>query len=115
MKQRDFTSAEAKEALLPDKEEKYCGECCWFYAEDTDGYGLCPLALMESKRCDEPCTISEIFVSKEEMRHHMAVLLQDKRFRSNKGEIALYLPVRKADLDKAKEFSYKYMKVFSKL
>ena len=62
--QRDFTSARANEALLPDKEEKYCGECCWFYAEDTDGYGLCPLALMESKRCDEPCTNGK-YVSKE--------------------------------------------------
>lgn len=132
MKQRDFTSARAKEALLKDKDKSYCkvveetcgdcswrrfeeerccGNCCWFYAEDTDGYGLCPLALMESKRCDEPCTNGE-FVSKEEMRHHMAVLLQSVRFH-NDPELR-HVPAAK-DCEDAYRFAYKYMKTFSKL
>jgi len=97
-------------ATMHDK-DKFCGECCWFYAEDTDGYGLCPLALMESKRCDEPCTNGK-FVSKEEMRHHMAVLLQSVRFHDN-PEIR-HVPTAK-DCEEAYKFAYKYMKVFSKL
>ena len=114
MKHRDFTSARAKEALLKDK-DKYCGECCWFYGEDTDGYGLCPLALMESKRCDEPCTNGE-FVSKEEMRHHMAVLLQWHRWNeSPKLRVLPGYDNPKKELMKAVRFAYKYMKVFSKL
>lgn len=97
---------------MKQKEEKYCGECCWFYAEDTDGYGLCPLALMESKRCDEPCTISERFVSKDEMRHHMAVLLQGVR---NAADPVHRKRPDDRDLVIASSFAYKYMKVFSEL
>lgn len=90
--------------------DKFCGECCWFYAEDTDGYGLCPLALMESKRCDEPCTEGK-HVSRKEMRHHMAVLLQYHRADANMN---YRFPGGEA-LEEAVVFAYKYMKVFSKL
>jgi hypothetical protein len=113
MKQRDFTSARAKEALLKDK-DKFCGECCWFYAEDTDGYGLCPLALMESKRCDEPCTNGE-FVSKEEMRHHMAVLLQANRYRRDDNVPSIYRMPDQKELGLAIDFAYRYMKIFGEL
>ena len=79
MKQRDYTSAKAKEALLKDK-DKICGECCWFYAEDTDGWGQClRQELCDSMNCSDLCTTDE-YVSRKEMRHHMAVLLQANRY-----------------------------------
>lgn len=94
--------------------EKCCGDCCWFYDEDTDGYGLCPLALMEQKHCDEPCTTDE-YVSKEEMRHYMAVLLQHNRWRRFDGVPNECKMVDTKELGKAIDFSVRYMKVFSKL
>ena len=67
--------------------EKFCGNCCWFCAEDTDGYGLCTKAkdpLLDMTHCGDQCRIiianrkesKYAFISKKEMRHHMAVLLQ---------------------------------------
>lgn len=106
MKQREVTLAKADK-----HKENCCGGCCWFYGEDTDGYGLCPMSLMESKRCDEPCT-NEEFVSREEMRHHMAVLLQLSRH--YEAPIS-YLSPWYEDKDRAVKFAYKYMKVFSNL
>lgn len=113
MGKMDYTSAKAKEALLKDK-DKFCGECCWFYAEDTGGYGLCPLALMESKRCDEPCTNGE-FVSIKEMRHHMAVLLQANRYRRGDNVPPIYRMPDPTELGPAIDFAYRYMKIFGEL
>ena len=110
MKKRDFTSAKAKEALLKDK-DKYCGECCWFYGEDTFGYGLCPLALMEQKRCDEPCTNGR-FVSREDMRHYQAVLLQFGRYM--KDSFIHKMP-KQIEVVRAIDFAYDFIKVFSEL
>ena len=99
---------------MKQEEERCCGECCWFYAEDTDGYGLCPLALMETKRCDEPCTNGK-FVSREEMRHHMAVLLQANRYRSDKNVPAIYRMPDPKELGKAIDFAVRFIKTFSEL
>lgn len=96
---------------MKQKEERCCGEYCWFYGEDTDGYGLCPLALMETKRCDEPCTNGK-FVSKKEMRHHMAVLLQATRWIEDSANRRM--PTAK-DYSEAIAFAYKYIKRFSNL
>jgi hypothetical protein len=99
---------------MKQKEDKSCGECCWFYAEDTDGYGLCPLALMETKRCDEPCTNGKI-VSREVMRHHMAVLLQANRYRRDDHVPAVYRMPDPKELGRAIDFAVEYMRVFSNL
>ena len=115
MKQRDFTSARTKEALLPDKEEKYCGECCWFYAEDTDGYGCCPFQFGEVVACDRSCKSPDDFVGKEEMRHHMAVLLQTNRFFTRVTPTNFIICPSLIERINAWNFAYKYMKVFSKL
>lgn len=115
MKDRDFTSAEAKEALLPNKkEEKCCGNCCWFYAEDTDGWGFCACQKnreIDMEHCSDMC--EDDFVSREEMRHHMAVLLQDIRW--DKYTDFIRYSVDGDEATKAKEFAYKYIKTFSKL
>ncbi len=120
MKNKDFTSAKAKEALLRNKDEKCCGGCCWFYGEQTDGEGMCIVHQFDGD--DLPCyccTMSACseYVSREEMRHHMAVLLQRVRvFRD--GYKAMYVNHYAPKWDELYEmykFAYKYMKVFSKL
>ena len=117
MGKRDFTSAKAKEALLKNK-DNFCGACCWFCHEDTDGWGQClRQELCDSMNCSDLCTTDE-YVSRAEMRHHMAVLLKEKRWQKRtcgwcSGEI--FFPPEMEDVIKAMEFAYRYMKVFSKL
>ena len=111
---RDFTSARAKEALLKDKDEKCCGNCCWFYAEDMDGWGFCACQknrVIDMEHCSDMC--EDDFVSREEMRHHMAVLLQSIRWDEDM-EFIHYSPDGDEETA-AKKFAYKYMKMFSKL
>ena len=112
MKKRDFTSARAKEALLKDK-DKYCGECCWFYGEDPFGYGSCPYRFAELQRCGDKCPITEKYVSKDEMRHHEAVLLKAYRYK-RRGEPFSRMPDQE-EFGKAIEFAYRFIKVFSNL
>lgn len=127
MKQRDFTSAKAKEDLLKDK-DKYCGNCCWFCFEDTDGWGQCMLGnVMEGwgtdldptfgyiTKCDYTCDNCSKYVSIQEMRHHMAVLLQWERYMSDRSDLSLYRAPSITDRNKAMAFAYRYMKVFNKL
>lgn len=96
---------------MKQKEEKYCGECCWFYAEDMDGYGFCPFMFAETHECGQKCDVPLKYVSRKKMRHYMAVLLQYHRadesmnYRFPGGEA----------LEDAVVFAYRYMKVFSEL
>ena len=95
--------------------KRYCGECCWFYAEDIYGQGCCPFCFADCKPCDAMCTKPGLFVSKEQMRHHMAVLLQANRYRRDQHVPAIYRMPDPKELGKAIDFSVKYMKVFSRL
>ena len=92
-------------------EEKCCGNCCWFYAEDTYGCGACPFQFGEVRQCDRPCNMENEFVSKEEMRKHQYVLLVMKYW----FEGILYHDVSPREAHEALSFAYKYMKVFSNL
>ena len=92
-------------------EEKCCGNCCWFYAEDTYGFGACPFQFAEVRQCDRPCNSEENFVSKEEMRHHMYVMLRTKYW----FEGVHWHVLNPHEMHEAYSFAYKYMKVFSKL
>jgi hypothetical protein len=96
---------------MKQKEEKYCGECCWFYGEDTYGYGFCPFRFAETHECGQRCEVPLKYVSKKEMRHHMAVLLQYHRA----DESMNYLFPGGEALEDAVVFAYRYMKVFSEL
>ena len=98
---------------MKQEEERYCGNCCWFHGETTDGEGLCaynPLFDLFSNRCSSPACAD--YISRQEMRHHIAVLLQWRRVVENPliHRLADY-----SDVEKAQRFSYRYMKVFSKL
>lgn len=101
---------------MKQKEEEYfCGECCWFHGETTDGEGLCVDTNypMDCVYCDTDAC--KDFVSRKEMRHHMAVILQFVRWATQKTFPLKYKPVDVPEVAKAAEFAYKYMKNFSKL
>lgn len=95
--------------------EKCCGNCCWFYAEVTDGDGFCANLFAEMTYCEDECSIPSEYVSKEQMRHYMAVLLQANRYRRDNHVPAIYKMPDPKELGRAIDFSYKYMKVFREL
>ena len=97
--------------MKQNKEEKFCGECCWFCFEDAYGEGQCygeddSAAVM----CDKPAC--DLYVSRQEMRHHMAVLLQMSRHETDPIN---HLSPWYIEKDNAIKFAYRYMKVFGKL
>lgn len=94
---------------------KYCGECCWFYGEDTYGYGVCPFKFADVRKCDQPCEAGEHFVSRERMRHHMAVLLQANRYRRDDHVPSIYKMPNPKELGEAIDFAVEYMRVFNQL
>ena len=95
------------------KEDKCCGDCYCFRHEDVDGYGCCyhaPSIYSDDFRyCgDDSC---DNFVSRKEMRHHMAVLLQYTRWIDDFKGIR-YIPDAE-ELEEAVRFAYKYIRLFS--
>jgi hypothetical protein len=95
--------------------EKNCGNCCWFCNEDCDGDGMC---MIDYPYGFQSCVDSGVFcefVSREEMRHHMAVLLQESRFLKDENVPSIYNPPYLDELEKAIDFSYRFIKTFSKL
>ena len=99
----------------------YCGDCCWFYCEQSDGEGFCILRKGEYADivgCDVKCTEvfdSSQFVSREEMRHHIAVLIQANRYRRDRHVPSIYGMPNPIELGKAIDFSVKFLKSFGKL
>lgn len=96
-----------------DKREKYCGECCWFYAEDTNGYGCCPFQFADVKECGGKCGVPVKYVSKEQMRHHLAVLLVQKRWLDD--DMFIHYAPDGDEVCKAIDFAVNYVKIFSNL
>lgn len=94
--------------------ERFCGDCCWFSGEDHYGYGLCPFRFGDAAHCGDGCTTNE-FVSRKEMRHHMAVLLQLNRYRRDTHFPGIYRTPKPSEVSRAIEFSVRYMKVFREL
>lgn len=90
--------------MLMKEEDKCCGGCCWFYGEDTYGYGGCHFHFGEVRECGNECDVPEEFVSKEQMRHYTDVLAQAK-------EVTL----KPKGVDKAIDFAIQYIKIFSNL
>ena len=100
---------------MENNEEKSCGNCCWFFFEDAYGEGEC------AETDDDGCTMTatmcnfhacEKYVSRRDMRHHMAVLLQMSRY--EKDPLS-HLSPWYIEKDNAIKFAYRYMKVFGKL
>ena len=97
------------------KDEKFCGKCCWFFGEDTYGFGNCPFKFADVRKCDEHCEAGEHFVSKKQMRHYQAVLLQANRYRRDDNVPAIYKMPNPKELGEAIDFAVKYIKIFSNL
>ena len=101
---------------MENNEERFCGNCCWFCFEDAYGEGQCVEVgddgyPMMATMCN--CHACERFVSRQEMRHHIAVLLKFNRYR--RDDDGIYLCPNPIEIGKAIDFSVEYMKVFSKL
>ena len=98
---------------MKQEEEKCCGGCCWFFWEDTDGWGEC-IRQRDTMNCSDICT-NDGYVSREKMRHYMAVLLQANRWRRDKHVPAIYKMVSPTELGKAIDFACIYMQTVKNL
>lgn len=65
--------------------------------------------------CSDICELEDDYVSRKEMRHHMAVFLQWERYNKTPRHQLICRVPSNSDMDEAMKFAYKYMKVFSKL
>ena len=97
------------------EDERCCGNCCWFFGEQTDGDGFCIQSPLDDNWVECSMCCKTEYVSREEMRHHMAVLLQANRYRRDRHVPAIYKRPNPTELGEAIGFSVKYMKAFGKL
>ena len=96
---------------MKQKEENYCGGCCWFCYEQTNGWGQCIVQEMcDSMHCSDLCTTDK-YLSKNDMRHYMAVLLQFNRYR--RDDEGIYRCPNPTEIGEAIDFAVRYLKVFS--
>lgn len=87
-----------------------CGGCCWLYGK-TLGYGFCANGFGKKNIWDR----CEQHVSKMQMRHYLAVLMQFNRYRRDNHVPSYYRMPDPKELGKAIDFSVKYIKTFSEL
>jgi len=104
-----------------EQEEKCCGNCCWFYLEQTNGEGFC---IQQKKEWDDGMLCDDVcqdmgkgirYVSRQEMRHYIAVLIQANRYRRDQSVPPVYRMPNPTELGKAIEFAVEYIKAFSEL
>ena len=93
--------------------DKCCGSCRWFKDEDIFGHGICYIR-ERCMHCSDKCKTDE-YVSNEESRHHIAVLIQANRYRRYQHVPAIYRMPTPKELGKAIDFAVKFMKVFEKI
>lgn len=97
--------------------EKCCGNCCWFKFEDTYGDGSCCTReneyLANPRSCsDAPC---KAYISEQEMRHHIAVLMLANRWRRTDQPTGTYRMPDPKEIGLAIDFAIKYIKTFMEL
>lgn len=94
--------------------EKCCGNCCWFKHEDTYGWGMC-----YDRNDYEPvycgATPCDCFISEQEMRHHIAVLMLTNRWRRSNKPTGTYRMPDPKEIGLAIDFAIKYIKTFMEL
>ena len=91
-----------------------CGNCCWFYAEVTDGSGMCA-ANEDWPYRDCGGAACEHFVSREDKRHYVAVLKQFNRWRCDDHVPSIYTMPDVKEITKAIDFACEYVKYFEKM
>lgn len=95
------------------EEEKCCGNCAFFKHEATDGYGICCRDQELFPNCGStPCLD---YISNEENRHHIAVLIQANRYRRDQHVPSIYRMPDPKELGKAIDHAVDYLKIFDKL
>ena len=88
----------------------HCFSCCW-YVRENEGLGVCYNCKNPERK---PCTYScGSYVSRQQMRHYMAVLLAHIRWRED--DMYIHYSPDGDEAVEAMKFAFKYMKVFSKL
>lgn len=99
------------------KTEHYCGECCWFFAECTDGNGMCAKHYWDVHSACKTCGTDacENFISREDKRHYMAVLTQHNRWRRSDEVPNHCRMVNPTELGKAIDFVLNYIKTYDKI
>ena len=104
------------------KKKEYCGNCCWFFGECTDGDGCCAKHYWDKPeegqdpmltRCDKKAC--KDFISDEEKRHHLAVLTQHNRWRRSDEVPNHCRMVNPTELGKAIDFVCEYVKIYNRL
>lgn len=98
---------------MKEDNDKYCGGCCWFKHEDIFGHGICYIR-ERCMHCSDKCKTDE-YVSNEESRHYIAVLIQANRYRRDNNVPSIYRMPDPKELGKAIDFAVKYLKTFDKL
>lgn len=99
----------------------YCGDCCYFFAECTDGDGCCAKHYWDVSEDGNPMVAScsqpacDDYISRQEKRHHLAVLLQHNRWRRDNEVPNSRRMVNPTELGKAIDFVIDYIRTYDKI
>jgi hypothetical protein len=97
------------------KEEKCCGDCCWFKLEDIYGDGTCAKIFAEITNCSDKCHKSELFFSKEQAKRYLHVLTEHNKWRRD-DNVPNSLPMQDPkEIGLAIDFAVEYIKTFMEL
>ena len=96
-------------------EERCCGYCAWFYEKEYDGIGFCAKPYSDYDSVTSSCNIwCHKYVSRKEMRHHLAVLKLHNRWRRC-NESDIYRQQDPKEVGKAIDLAVDYIKTFMTL
>ena len=94
------------------KEEKCCGNCCWFKQEDLSEWGDCykkkipdQMVYCENNACKN-------YISEQQAERYLHVLTEHNKWRRGDNSLRMQDP---KELGKAIDFAVDYIKTFIKL
>jgi hypothetical protein len=96
-----------KNLTMTNKLQKTCGSCVHFKDEDIFGDGWCE-KYDQSRICiNMQCSQ---YLDRQQLRHHIAVLLQHNRWRRDNSDVNARRMVNPTELGKAIDFAIKILK-----
>lgn len=92
-----------------------CGNCAYFYAECTDGDGICAQKPHEDNitLCDRPACSKHI--SRQQARHYIATLIQANRYRRDQNVPSIHKMPNPKELGEAIDFAVEFYQKYSRL
>lgn len=105
-------------SMFVEKEDKYCEDCCWFANIDDKGYGNCAHYACKAKEqmpIHANYNACNNFVSNEDARHNVAILVQHNRWRKDQNVPPIYHPVDVIELGNAIDFACNFIKTYMEL